>query len=64
MSFIPEDRLGMGLAPSFSITDNMMLKTYADKEDIPAPDKTFKSVVKYALKKRRRRCSWTGKPQE
>lgn len=30
MSFIPEDRLGMGLAPSFSITDNMMLKTYAD----------------------------------
>ncbi|MBQ9485645.1 MAG: ABC transporter ATP-binding protein [Clostridia bacterium] len=30
MSFIPEDRLGMGLCPSFSITDNMMLKTYAD----------------------------------
>lgn len=30
MSFIPEDRLGMGLAPSFSITDNMMLKTYAE----------------------------------
>lgn len=28
MSFIPEDRLGMGLAPSFSITDNMMLKSY------------------------------------
>ena len=28
MSFIPEDRLGMGLAPSFSVTDNMMLKTY------------------------------------
>ena len=28
MSFIPEDRLGMGLCPSFSITDNMMLKTY------------------------------------
>ncbi|MBO6273977.1 MAG: ABC transporter ATP-binding protein [Methanobrevibacter sp.] len=30
MSFIPEDRLGMGLAPSFSITDNMMLKNYGD----------------------------------
>ena len=30
MSFIPEDRLGMGLAPSLSITDNMMLKTYKD----------------------------------
>ncbi len=30
MSFIPEDRLGMGLAPSMSITDNMMLKKYQD----------------------------------
>lgn len=30
MSFIPEDRLGMGLAPSMSITDNMMLKTYSE----------------------------------
>ncbi len=29
MSFIPEDRLGMGLAPSMSITDNMILKSYA-----------------------------------
>lgn len=30
MSFIPEDRLGMGLAASLSITDNMMLKNYKD----------------------------------
>ena len=30
MSFIPEDRLGMGLAPSLSITDNMILKNYGD----------------------------------
>ncbi len=30
MSFIPEDRLGMGLAPSMSITDNMLLKNYRD----------------------------------
>jgi len=29
MSFIPEDRLGMGLAPSLSITDNMLLKNYS-----------------------------------
>ena len=29
MSFIPEDRLGMGLAPSLSITDNMILKKYS-----------------------------------
>ncbi|MBE5742880.1 MAG: ABC transporter ATP-binding protein [Clostridiales bacterium] len=34
MSFIPEDRLGMGLVPSMSITDNMMLKTYADGKGI------------------------------
>ena len=34
MSFIPEDRLGMGLAPSLSITDNMILKNYAD---VPGP---------------------------
>jgi len=30
MSFIPEDRLGMGLAPSLSVTDNMILKNYRD----------------------------------
>ena len=30
MSFIPEDRLGMGLTPSLSIIDNMILKKYAD----------------------------------
>ena len=34
MSFIPEDRLGMGLAPSFSITDNMMLKNYGEAKGI------------------------------
>ncbi|GHU36597.1 ABC transporter [Clostridia bacterium] len=28
MSFIPEDRLGMGLAASLGIADNMMLKNY------------------------------------
>ena len=32
MSFIPEDRLGMGLAPSMSITDNMLLKKYNDSK--------------------------------
>ncbi|MBQ4575773.1 MAG: ABC transporter ATP-binding protein [Clostridia bacterium] len=30
MSFIPEDRLGMGLAASMNITDNMLLKSYRD----------------------------------
>lgn len=34
MSFVPEDRLGMGLAPSLSITDNMLLKKYGDSKGI------------------------------
>lgn len=32
LSFIPEDRLGMGLVGTMSIADNMMLKTYADQK--------------------------------
>ena len=40
MSFIPEDRLGMGLAPSLSITDNMILKKYADTKG-PFVDRTI-----------------------
>ena len=48
MSFIPEDRLGMGLAPSMSITDNMMLKNYASHgagfvpRAVEEGDKSFK----------------------
>ncbi len=34
MSFIPEDRLGMGLAASMGIVDNMLLKNY---QDAPGP---------------------------
>jgi len=34
MSFIPEDRLGMGLAPSLSITDNMLLKSYSEAKGL------------------------------
>lgn len=40
MSFIPEDRLGMGLVPSFSITENMMLKTYGDSKGLFVDRKT------------------------
>ena len=29
MSFVPEDRLGMGLAPSLSVSDNVILKDYS-----------------------------------
>lgn len=38
MSYVPEDRLGMGLVGSLSITDNMMLKNY-DKTRGPFVDR-------------------------
>lgn len=47
MSFIPEDRLGMGLAASLSITDNMMLKSYREAKG-PFVDR--KSAEKLAEK--------------
>lgn len=34
MSFIPEDRLGLGLAPNLSIVDNMLLKSYQKSKGI------------------------------
>ena len=51
MSFIPEDRLGMGLAPNFSITDNMMLKTYNDKKGIFVDRKTARRNAEALIKK-------------
>ncbi|MBQ9764819.1 MAG: ABC transporter ATP-binding protein [Lachnospiraceae bacterium] len=39
MSFIPEDRLGMGLAPSLSIADNMLLKNYNANSNGPFIDR-------------------------
>lgn len=30
LSFVPEDRLGMGLVGSMGMTENMMLKSYTD----------------------------------
>ena len=55
MSFIPEDRLGMGLVPSMSITDNMMLKTFNNKKsniaaiNIKQDDNKFVAACKKAL---------------
>ncbi len=51
MSFIPEDRLGMGLAPNFSITDNMMLKTYNDKKGPFVDRKTARKNAEALIKK-------------
>ncbi len=53
MSFIPEDRLGMGLAPSMSITDNMMLKTYSESKVYTVDEKQIEnksSVKKFLIK--------------
>ncbi len=51
MSFIPEDRLGMGLAPSFSMTDNMMLKTYNEGFGLFVNRKDARSRAKELIKK-------------
>lgn len=57
MSFIPEDRLGMGLAPSLSITDNMMLKNYQDHTygikplAVEEGDKSLKAKMRRAVNK-------------
>ena len=50
MSFIPEDRLGMGLAASLSITDNMMLKSYREAKgpfvDRKSAEKLAEKIIK------------------
>ena len=30
LSFVPEDRLGMGLVGSMNLTDNMMIRSYME----------------------------------
>ncbi len=49
MSFIPEDRLGMGLAPSMSITDNMLLKKYRDHKGPFVDRKTGREDAKKVI---------------
>ena len=51
MSFIPEDRLGMGLVPDFSITDNMMLKTYAEGKGPFVDRKSARKVAEALIEK-------------
>ena len=50
MSFIPEDRLGMGLAPSLSITDNMILKNYSDTKGIFVDRKTGRADAEQVIR--------------
>ena len=51
MSFIPEDRLGMGLVPSMSITDNMMLKTYSDSKGLFVDRKSARARASALIEK-------------
>ena len=50
MSFIPEDRLGMGLAPSMSITDNMILKKYANSRGLFVDRKTGRADAEQVIR--------------
>ena len=50
MSFIPEDRLGMGLAPSLSITDNMILKNYNNTKGPFVDRKTGRASAEQVIK--------------
>ena len=50
LSFVPEDRLGMGLVGSMGITDNMMLRSYrkgpAGFLDRKKPQETAEKIIK------------------
>ena len=50
LSFVPEDRLGMGLVGSMDITDNMMLRSYRKGKGIffhrEKPENLAKEIVK------------------
>ncbi|MFT5872383.1 MAG: ABC-type uncharacterized transport system ATPase subunit [Clostridium sp.] len=55
MSFIPEDRLGMGLVASFGMVDNLLLKDYHKQKGIfidrkPVVIKAKKMVEKFEIK--------------
>lgn len=49
MSFIPEDRLGMGLAASLDIADNMMLKSYRDPKTPFTPRKEAEAMARKVI---------------
>ena len=44
-SFVPEDRLGMGLVGNMDITDNMMLRSYRNGKSIFADRKAPKKLA-------------------
>ncbi len=50
MSFIPEDRLGMGLAASMGMVDNMLLKTYHEGKGPFVSKKAARELSKRLVK--------------
>lgn len=50
MSFIPEDRLGMGLAASMGMVDNMLLKTYNTGKGLFVSKKEARELAKRLVK--------------
>lgn len=51
MSFIPEDRLGMGLIASMGMVDNMILKEYQNQKGVFLEKKTAKNMSLKLVKK-------------
>lgn len=51
MSFIPEDRLGMGLVGGMNLTDNMLLKTYRDQKGMILSRKPARALAKRLIEK-------------
>jgi len=51
MSFIPEDRLGMGLVPSMNMIDNMLLKDYVNQPGITVNRKPAKEKAERVSKR-------------
>ncbi len=50
MSFVPEDRLGMGLVASMDMTDNIMLKSYRESKGPLADRKTPKALAERLIR--------------
>lgn len=51
MSFVPEDRLGMGLVASMGMVDNMLLKTYTDSKGAFVERKPAKAMAERLVDK-------------
>lgn len=51
LSFVPEDRLGMGLVGSMDLTDNMMLKSYNFSKNIFTNRKHPKKLAEQIIKR-------------